>query len=52
MTSESKVLMDKVLEHKTELQAVFDHYDAHDLRVFGSVARGDAGSESDIDFMV
>ena len=25
---------------------------AHDVRVFGSVARGDAGPESDIDFLV
>ena len=28
------------------------HHGAYNVRVFGSVARGDAGSQSDVDFLV
>lgn len=44
--------MNKVTEHRAELQTVLDRYDAYDLQMFGSVARGDASYKSDIDFMV
>ena len=36
-------------------EAIFDiarRYGAHDLRLFGSVARGDATEASDVDFIV
>ena len=31
---------------------IAERHGAHDVRVFGSVARGDAGPESDIDLLV
>lgn len=52
ITAESRLMLDKVAEHRAELQAVLDRYDAYDLQVFGSVARGEAKAQSDIDFMV
>jgi len=43
----------ELLEYRREeiLQVAAKH-GARNLRVFGSVARGDAGQESDIDFLV
>lgn len=35
-----------------DIHAIAQRYGAFNLRVFGSVARGDAGPESDVDFLV
>jgi predicted nucleotidyltransferase len=39
-------------DKKSELRAVADAHGATNLRVFGSVARGEATSKSDVDFIV
>lgn len=38
--------------HSSEILAIARRYGASNLRVFGPVARGDAGPESDVDFLV
>lgn len=38
--------------HRDKIIALAERYGAHNLRVFGSVARGEAHSESDIDLLV
>lgn len=38
--------------HRKEIKAVATRNKAHRIRVFGSVARGDEGPDSDIDFLV
>jgi predicted nucleotidyltransferase len=37
---------------REEILQVAARYGAHNVRIFGSVARGDAGPSSDIDFLV
>lgn len=37
---------------KDEIQAIADRHGVRRLRVFGSVARGEAGLDSDVDFVV
>jgi len=47
--------MDKQILLKEKRQQVLQtaaHYGAYDVRVFGSVARGEAGETSDIDLLV
>ncbi len=39
-------------EKREEILRVAAKYGAHNVRVFGSVARGEAGPNSDIDFLV
>lgn len=39
-------------QHRDEVVAIADHYGARNVRLFGSVARGDADAESDIDLLV
>lgn len=41
-----------VKEKRGEILRVASRYGAHDVRVFGSVARGEAGDESHVDFLV
>ena len=41
-----------VERHRAEVLRLADKYGATDVRVFGSVARGDADVSSDIDFVV
>lgn len=36
----------------SEIHAIAERYGAFNLRVFGSVARGESGPESDVDFLV
>jgi uncharacterized protein len=38
--------------HKAELEAIASRRGASNIRVFGSVARGTAGTDSDIDLIV
>ena len=47
--------MDKnelLMAKREEILQIAARYGAHNVRVFGSVARGEAGPESDIDFLV
>lgn len=41
------------LRHRrNQILAITDKYGAEDVRIFGSVARGDATASSDVDFLV
>jgi uncharacterized protein len=47
------MVADSLLEHKrVEILAIAASHGARNLRVFGSVARGDSRPDSDIDFLV
>ena len=39
-------------KYKPQILAITNKYGAENIRVFGSVARGDAGPDSDVDFLV
>ena len=41
-----------VLHRREEILRIAAQHGAHNVRVFGSVARGEAGEESDIDLLV
>ncbi len=42
----------RVQRHRVELRQVLSRYGLSNARVFGSVARGEEGSESDVDLLV
>ena len=44
--------LDTLLERKAEILAVAARHGARNVRVFGSVARGDARPDSDVDLLV
>jgi len=44
--------MDVIQEKRTRILVVAGRYGATNLRVFGSVVRGEAGPESDLDLLV
>ena len=41
-----------IVEKRAEIQDIAAKHGARNIRVFGSVARGEEGPESDIDFLV
>jgi predicted nucleotidyltransferase len=41
-----------VKEKREEILSIAAKHGAYNVRIFGSVARGDAGPESDVDFLV
>ena len=45
-------LFDALQEKRTEILAVATQHGASNVRVFGSVARGEETAESDIDFLI
>ena len=51
-TPETLVLRELLAAHRLELDALLARYDATNPRLFGSVARGEAGPNSDIDILV
>lgn len=51
-TQRSLVLRELIDAHRNELDAVMHRYGAKNPRLFGSVARGDATQDSDIDILV
>lgn len=51
-TSPSRKLRELIDAHRAELDAVMRKYGARNPRLFGSVARGDATDDSDIDILV
>jgi uncharacterized protein len=42
----------QVRVHRDAILALAERHGARDIRVFGSVVRGDAGPKSDIDFLI
>lgn len=44
--------MTLIREHRAELVAIAERHGVHDIRVFGSVARGEATPASDLDLLV
>ncbi|MDP3972639.1 MAG: nucleotidyltransferase family protein [Candidatus Nanopelagicales bacterium] len=44
--------LDQLREHRAEISMVLKRHHAVRARVFGSVARGEAGPESDVDLLV
>jgi uncharacterized protein len=44
--------LEHVRRRRAEIERIASRYGAHDIRVFGSVARGDAGPDSDLDVLV
>lgn len=51
-TAESLALRDVIHAHRAELESILRRYGATNPRLFGSVARGDATADSDIDVLV
>ena len=41
-----------VISRREEILQLAAQHGAHNVRIFGSAARGDAGPESDVDFLV
>lgn len=48
----SGLTMDDLRARRKEILAIAAKHGAYNVRVFGSVARGDATPESDVDFLV
>jgi predicted nucleotidyltransferase len=46
------MLLDRIRANKSEIDRLGVLYGARRIRVFGSVARGDEGPDSDVDFLV
>ena len=46
------ITKDDIVKHRDEIIAIAKRYGAFDIRMFGSVARGDAGDASDLDLIV
>lgn len=44
--------IDRLGKHRSEILEIANRHGASNLRVFGSVARGDDDADSDIDFLV
>jgi uncharacterized protein len=46
------ITKDDILKYRQEIIGIAKRYGASDIRIFGSVARGDASDSSDVDFVV
>lgn len=46
------VTLESLKARREEILRCANHYGAYNLRVFGSIARCDAGPQSDVDFLV
>ena len=47
-----RVTVDELREHRDEIYAIADKHGVSEVRVFGSVARGEADKDSDLDLIV
>lgn len=45
-------LPEEIVAHRIEILQLAQHYGAHDIRIFGSMARGDYRPDSDVDVLV
>lgn len=52
VTADSGALREAISAHRSAIQDVLHRYGAHNPRVFGSVARGDADAASDLNILV
>ena len=53
MNKESKIdLYDLVIRKRNEIIAIANRRGAKNIRIFGSVSRGEARTDSDIDFLI
>ena len=43
---------EQLREKRDEIRKIASRHGAYNIRIFGSVARGEAGADSDIDFLV
>lgn len=48
----TRPLIERVLARRTDIKEIGARHGASNVRLFGSVARGEAGVQSDIDFLV
>jgi len=46
------ITLKKIREKKADIIKISQHYHAENIRLFGSVARGEATDKSDVDFLV
>lgn len=46
------MLLDELRQNRSRIEALAQRYGARNIRVFGSVARGEERPDSDIDFLV
>ena len=46
------ITQDSIRQHRDAILALARQYGAHDVRIFGSIARGDATEASDLDLIV
>jgi len=46
------VALNDILSHRDEILRIAARHGARDVRLFGSVVRGEAGRDSDVDFLV
>ena len=46
------VTMKNILAHRAEILRIAADHGAHDVRLFGSIVRGQARSDSDVDLLV
>jgi len=46
------ITQEMIRQHRNEILALAQRYGAHDVRIFGSVARGEATAASDLDLIV
>ena len=46
------ITLETLREKAPEIRAIAEKYGAENIRVFGSVARGDQSEDSDVDFLV
>ena len=51
-TTKMPPTLEDLRQRRDEIMALMERYGAYNVRVFGSVARGDAGPDSDVDLLV
>ena len=51
-TPRRAVTMDEVRAHRDAIKRLGEHFGVRNIRVFGSVARGEATPDSDLDLLV
>jgi hypothetical protein len=49
---QTPITLETLRSHRNEILALADRYGVHNVRVFGSVARGEAKPGSDVDLLV